>query len=152
MLAMIKPRSFVMSNRASPGLADEITKTAFERGREFHQAMFKKKRGDNWLSSVAAPSDIISLLEKSQQKYEKKLASRSKKLKEAVNWWMVASSRVQHYNQVISTVISSNPEYAAIVWGALGFLFQVGEISRRDPKPDHVTNILRSSYVGDPQP
>lgn len=89
--------------------------------------MFKQKCSNTWLSSASTASEFVQIFEKSRQNYESKAASRSEGLSEAIEHWKSASSRVQHYSEVISNIVSSHPEYAAIVWGAFGFLFQVRE-------------------------
>lgn len=74
-------------------------------------------------------SDVLAVLQESQNRYDKKVASKSKKLKAVGRWWKVAASRINHYSQVVDTLVSSNPEYAALVWGAFKFLFQVGSLA-----------------------
>ncbi|KAK4208742.1 hypothetical protein QBC37DRAFT_296066 [Rhypophila decipiens] len=68
-------------------------------------------------------SDVIQVLQAAQNKYGAKKAGRGRLLATATSWWQVASSRLMHYEKVIDTIVSSNPEYAAIVWGAFKFLF-----------------------------
>lgn len=81
-------------------------------------------------------SDVLAVLQESQNRHDKKGASKSKKVKAVGRWWKVAASRIHHYNQVIDTLVSSNPEYAALVWGAFRFLFQAS--LQRQP-PNHTT-------------
>lgn len=70
-------------------------------------------------------SDVLTILYESQKRYDRKVASKSKKVKTVRRWWKVAASRINHYSQIVDTFVSSHPEYAALVWGALKFLFQV---------------------------
>ncbi|KAM7213549.1 hypothetical protein V8F06_011046 [Rhypophila decipiens] len=70
-------------------------------------------------------SDVIQVLQEAQTQYGEKKAGRGRLLATATSWWQVASSRLMHYEKVIDTIVSSNPEYAAIVWGAFKFLFTV---------------------------
>lgn len=69
--------------------------------------------------------DVLAVLDESQNRYDKKVASKSKKAKTVGTWWKDAASRINHYSQVVDTFVSSHPEYAAFVWGAFKFLFQV---------------------------
>lgn len=70
-------------------------------------------------------SDVIQVLQEAQKRYGAKKAGRARFLATATSWWQVASSRLMHYEKVIDTIVSSNPEYSAIVWGAFKFLFTV---------------------------
>ena len=68
--------------------------------------------------------DVLAILEESQSRYHSKTARRSKPVAAAVSWWKRASAKMIQYETVIDTLVSSNPEYAALVWGAMKFLFK----------------------------
>lgn len=104
----------------------ETVQKAFDHAKQFHEATFKgKNASESWLLTVSSMSDVLAVLHESQHRYDKKVASKSKKVKTVGKWWSVAASRINHYSQVVDTFVSSNPEYAALVWGAFKFLFQV---------------------------
>jgi hypothetical protein len=68
--------------------------------------------------------DVLDVLEASQTKYQSRSAKRWKPVATAVTWWKQLSSRMMQYETVIDSFVSSNPEYAALVWGAMKFLFK----------------------------
>lgn len=110
-------------NRDSP---TETVQRAFLRAKQFHEvALQGRNAGESWFSKASSMSDVLAVLHESQNRYDTKVASRSKKAKAAGRWWKIAVSRINHYSQVVDTLVSSHPEYAALVWGALRFLFQV---------------------------
>lgn len=110
-------------NRDSP---TETVQRTFIRAKQFHEAAFKGRYArDSWFSKTSSMSDVLAVLHESQNRYDKKIASKSKKVKAVGRWWKVAASRINHYGQVVDTFVSTHPEYAALVWGAFKFLFQV---------------------------
>ena len=42
------------------------------------------------------------------------------------------AGRLAPYFETVNTLVSSHPEYAALVWGTLRFLFTVSELSELD--------------------
>lgn len=105
--------------------SNAVAEAAFQRAKQFHQATFEHKKAESWLSESSTISDVLRILETSHHRYEAKKSSRSKVVTYAGSWWKIAASRISHYGQVVDTFVSSNPEYAALVWGALRFLLQV---------------------------
>jgi hypothetical protein len=69
--------------------------------------------------------DVLDVLEASQSKYQSRNAKRWKPVATAVTWWKQLSFRLMQYETVVDSFVSSNPEYAALVWGAMKFLFKV---------------------------
>lgn len=110
-------------NRDTP---TKTIQTAFLHAKQFHEAAFKgRNASESWFSKTSTMSDVLAVLCESQNRYDQKVASKSKKVKTVGRWWRVAASRINHYSQVVDTLVSANPEYAALVWGAFKFLFQV---------------------------
>ena len=49
------------------------------------------------------------------------------------------AGRLTPYFETVNTLVSSNPQYAALVWGTLRFLFTVSELSGLDRKVHTLT-------------
>ena len=76
--------------------------------------------------------DVISAVETAQAEYEAR-HKRKGKLGEwkgkTRDYLMAFSKRVAYYGPIMDTLVSSNPEYAALAWGAMKFLFIVSPAS-----------------------
>ncbi|KAI0099848.1 hypothetical protein GGR51DRAFT_386400 [Nemania sp. FL0031] len=104
-------------------LAQEI----YTKALQFHKQTFPEnhKKSKTWLSSQNTLDDVVAVLRQAKVLYETRRSSRSKRLAIGSAMWTKICSRVMQYSQIIDTLISSHPEYAAIVWGGLRFIFTV---------------------------
>ncbi|KAG7292113.1 hypothetical protein NEMBOFW57_002146 [Staphylotrichum longicolle] len=101
-----------------------VLQQAYDEALRFHKVAFQDNRGETWLSKASSMQDVLDVLAESQRKYQSKAASRWKPAATVVSWWKRASSTMIQYETVIDSLVSSNPEYAALVWGAMKFLFK----------------------------
>lgn len=67
------------------------------------------------------PHDVQELLAKSLAKYKD-----SRRFPKARKWLEKSISRIDHFSNIINIFISHNPEYVALVWGAIKLVLQVG--------------------------
>ncbi|KAK0634098.1 hypothetical protein B0T14DRAFT_86339 [Immersiella caudata] len=105
----------------------DVVQQAYNRALQFHQQEFAPASHDaiSWLSTTTKINDVLDILAKTQEAYLSKKRGRRKITSAAISWWKALSTRMMQYGSVINTVVSSNPEYAALVWGAMKFLFTV---------------------------
>lgn len=104
----------------------DVAKQAYEQALRFHHDEFASSTGTtSWLSSTSSVHDILHLLAETQKKYVDKRKGRWKTTTAAVSWWKLLSARMMQYEKVIDTFVASHPEYSALVWGAMRFLFTV---------------------------
>lgn len=72
------------------------------------------------LNSVAELETILNDLKlKYEQRHENKKISR---------WLSRLSSRICHYGRVFDVLVQHHPEYVSLAWGAMKFLFIVGDL------------------------
>jgi hypothetical protein len=105
-------------------LLPDVIQQAYDEALRFHKAVFQDSKGETWLSKASSMQDVLDVLAESQRKHQAKIASRWKPAATAVSWWKRASSTMIQYETVIDSLVSSNPEYAGLVWGAMKFLFK----------------------------
>jgi hypothetical protein len=103
----------------------DVAQHAYQRALQFHQKEFAHASRDviPWLTTTSSVQDVLDTLAKTQQAYLNKKRGRRKVTTATISWWKELSTRMMQYDRVIDTFISSNPEYAALVWGAMKFLF-----------------------------
>ena len=77
---------------------------------------------------------MLNVLAEAQNKYTEKKLSRRKSSVIMASWWKAVSSKMMQYEKVVDTLVSSHPEYSALVWGAMRFLFTVSVVCPRAPE------------------
>ncbi|KAI0198306.1 hypothetical protein F4808DRAFT_452086 [Astrocystis sublimbata] len=71
-----------------------------------------------FVSEISDISHLQKVVTEAQLKYK------AKDEKSAVRKWLrVFSKRVNHYGAILDVLVSHHPEYVALVWGAMKFLF-----------------------------
>jgi hypothetical protein len=103
----------------------DVVKHAYDDALAFYKATLQQGKGEAWLDNASSVQDVLDVLETSQSRFQSRNAKRWKPVATAVTWWKQLSSRMMQYETVVDSFISSNPEYAALVWGAMKFLFKV---------------------------
>ncbi len=102
----------------------DVLQQAYNDALRFHKLTFPHGERESWLSEPSSIQDVLDVLAQNQRKYESKTSSRWRPAAMAVSWWRRASSKMIQYETVIDSLVSSNPEYAGLVWGAMKFLFK----------------------------
>jgi hypothetical protein len=79
---------------------------------------------DQWkvafVNSKSSVEEVRTIVAKSMEKYEsQKALSKSKK------WLRSFSQKVEIYGDVLDVLVQHHPQYVALVWGAMKFLFTV---------------------------
>ena len=69
--------------------------------------------------------DVIATIQAAETKYAVKRANRSMVYTTMASWWTKSISRINNFAGVVDMFVSSNPEYTALVWGTMKFLFAV---------------------------
>ncbi|KAJ4213845.1 hypothetical protein NW759_010840 [Fusarium solani] len=68
---------------------------------------------------------VLEEVRKAEEQQNKKKSSRHRFTKAAALVWTTAVNKINTFSKVIDVVVSSHPEYAALVWGSMKFLFLV---------------------------
>lgn len=76
---------------------------------------------------------ILAEIQKAEDVYAAKKESRWRVTKKVNSGWTASVNRVGTFINVIDTLVSSNPEYAALAWGSIKVLFLVSSNT-----PSHV--------------
>ncbi len=104
----------------------QVAQQAYNQALKFHQQEFASSDDAiPWLATSSSVHDVLDILAKTQQRYLDKKRGRWKVIAATVSWWKALSARIMQYDRVIDTLVSSHPEYAALVWGSMRFLFTV---------------------------
>lgn len=77
--------------------------------------------------------DALEAVRAARDKYVEKKKRRHRVDTALSSWWVNAAARITCFGSVIDTFISSNPEYSALAWGAIKFLFMVRAVSQGLP-------------------
>lgn len=104
-----------------------VLKTAYEKALESHKEL------TNGRHKIAFPSltdkttlgDVLQAVLEAEKKYGTKKESRWWFTKAVISGWSRTVNRINVFSGVIDTLVSSHPEYAALVWGTIRFLFTV---------------------------
>lgn len=100
--------------------ADIILKQAFEAGRsEFSAELSKNEHDRRLVENQPSLDGLRQILGIAKTHYEAKATSKARK------WLARFSSRVVFYGTVLDVLAQHHPEYVALAWGALKFLFMV---------------------------
>jgi len=102
-------------------------KQAYDEAIKFHRETFRagSKEAQTWLSKKCSMQDVVTAVDEAKNRYSIKKMGKSGPNAAMASWWTAAASKVMHYSQIIDTFVSSNPEYAALAWGGLRFIFTV---------------------------
>jgi len=119
----------------SRDVALQVRQEAYEKAVQFCKVEFKRDRKaqDTWLAKSTSIADVARVLDEARAKYEIKRAGRSKGVAKTSACWSAACSGIRHYVSVVDVMVSSNPEYAALAWGAMRFLVMVSMPSTEGP-------------------
>lgn len=109
----------------------DVIKSAYEQALRFHQETFGASEAHTWLSHTSSITDVLTLVAMAEKKYKVAKLARWRLTSTVTSWWKLVSSRMMHYEKVIDTFVSSNPEYSALIWGAMKFLFAVSHFADR---------------------
>ncbi|KAL2418153.1 hypothetical protein ABEF95_011407 [Exophiala dermatitidis] len=94
-------------------------KQAFEEAKAaFVADLTKDVRKQDLVLQAATFKDIEDLVTSSKLKYEG-----GQKSKKAVKWLQKLSQRVQYYGSIMDILVQHHPEYVALAWGAMKFVF-----------------------------
>ncbi len=105
-------------------------KEVFEQARELYlsQRGGRKKEAPHWLATTSSLNDVVEAIRSAESKYTAKQESHSKVRSMVSSWWSTAAVKIVHFRDIIDTLVSSNPEYVALAWGTIKFLFMVGPV------------------------
>ena len=67
----------------------------------------------------------MEAIRSAESKYTAQKESHSKVRATVSSWWSTAAVKIVHFRDIIDTFVSSNPEYVALAWGTIKFLFMV---------------------------
>ncbi|KAJ4511776.1 hypothetical protein HRR83_004187 [Exophiala dermatitidis] len=94
-------------------------KQAFEEAKvTFAADLTKDVRKQDLVLQAATFKDIEDLVTSSKLKYDG-----GQKSKKAVKWLQKLSQRVQYYGSIMDVLVQHHPEYVALAWGAMKFVF-----------------------------
>ena len=106
-------------------------KDVFEQARALYlsQRGDRKKETSSWLGKTSSLDDVLEAIRSAENKYTAKKESHSRVRSTFSSWWTKAAVKIVHFRDIIDTFVSSNPEYVALAWGTIKFLFMVGLVS-----------------------
>lgn len=143
-----KDRSDVLTLFTS-ACAAQVLGTAYHQALQFHQDEFGPSDEATWLKEKSTLSDVTAILAQAEEKYAASKAKKPKLLAHFTSWWQAASSSLMRYEKVIDTFVSSHPEYSALLWGAMKFLFTVrfSSNSYLDVFNSMINNMIPLDYL-----
>jgi hypothetical protein len=102
----------------------DIAQEAYSAANIFIKAKFKDSQDATAILSGPAGSieDIQRLVEEAQARYVE-----SSKDRKVVKWLRRVSARITYYGQVLDVLAQQHPEYLAIAWGTMKFIFMVSQ-------------------------
>jgi hypothetical protein len=118
----------------------DIAQEAYAAANIFIKAEFKDSQDATAILSGPARSieDIQRLVEEAQTRYVE-----SSKERKVVKWLRRVSARITYYGQVLDVLAQHHPEYLAIAWGTMKFIFIVSQ-RMRTPK----SNVKHARTMG----
>ncbi|KAH7397601.1 hypothetical protein BKA64DRAFT_42445 [Cadophora sp. MPI-SDFR-AT-0126] len=88
---------------------------------KFSSSMTKEQRKIDLVNSKSNLEELRTLVTQSMGEYEnRKMGSKAGK------WLHKFSLRIKFYGDILDVFVQHHPEYVALVWGAMKFLFTVG--------------------------
>ncbi|KAH8897671.1 hypothetical protein GQ53DRAFT_837507 [Thozetella sp. PMI_491] len=105
----------------------ESLRDTYSQARELYlsQSSARKKDTPPWLAQADSIESVLEAVRSAETKYTAKQDGRSKLHSTVGSWWTKAVSKIVNFQDIVDTFVSSNPEYAALVWGSMKFLFMV---------------------------
>ena len=73
-----------------------------------------------WLEDKASMNDVQLAIIHAQAEYEKR-----SKQSHARTWLAQCSRRIMYYGNILDVLVQQSPEYVALIWGGMKFLFMV---------------------------
>lgn len=96
-----------------------------EEALKIHGDKFKRKAPNTWVLQTSSINEVLKMLDEAKRTYDSRRENRNKHVKNFVSCWKTTSETVMQYEKAIETLVSSNPQYTALVWGSIKFLFMV---------------------------
>ena len=94
---------------------------AFENAKfVFAQSLTRDREKVAFLFAESTIEHVLSLVNEAKQNYD----SRTQKQK-ASRWLAAFSSRIMYYGQILDSLAQHHPEYVALAWGTVKFVFVV---------------------------
>ena len=75
----------------------------------------------DWIRAHSSLADVFLVVKQAKRTYD----ADSEKTKKVRKWLNLFATRVTYYGVVLDTLAQHHPEYVALAWGALKFLFSV---------------------------
>ena len=69
--------------------------------------------------------DVVNAVDEAKTRYSIKKMGKSGPNAAMAFLWLLFAFLFLFYSQIINTIVSSNPEYAALAWGGLRFILTV---------------------------
>ena len=104
-----------------------ILKEAYETALESHKELTKGRHKNDFpsLKDLTSLEAVLQAVQAAEKKYSAKKESRWRFTKAVNSGWTKTVSRINTFSNVIDVLVSSHPEYTALVWGTIRFLFTV---------------------------
>ncbi|CAI6319249.1 unnamed protein product [Periconia digitata] len=100
------------------GCSDDVLEKALREGKQtFINTLYDNEKDQLWTSAQTSIQDIVQAVKIAQDKYSAKRNTRVWK------WLTQLSARISVYGSILDVMVQHHPEYAALVWGTMKFLF-----------------------------
>jgi hypothetical protein len=97
-----------------------ILKEAYENAKSiFETELTSDEKKKLFLDGKSSLEDVRKTLATAKAHYDTKKTSKARK------WLSIFSSKVMFYASVLDVLVQQNPQYVALAWGAMRFLFGV---------------------------
>jgi hypothetical protein len=97
-----------------------ILKAAYENAKSiFETELRADEKKKFFLQGNSNLEDVRKTLATAKAHYDTKKTSKARK------WLGIFSSKVMFYDSVLDVLVQQNPQYVALAWGAMRFLFEV---------------------------
>lgn len=105
----------------------EILEAVYEKTVAFGKELLKDRPKDDIdpFSGSLPVTAILAETQKAEDRYAAKKERRWRFTKKVNSGWTTSVNKIGAFNHVVDTLVSSNPEYAALAWGSIKFLFTV---------------------------
>ncbi|RSL68523.1 hypothetical protein CEP51_012478 [Fusarium floridanum] len=117
---------FKPENDADLGDPERILKEAYQKAEQFNRDQARKNRKYEFpLSKSSTMDSVLDEVRKAEEQLIAKKNSRHRFTKAMGLAWITAVEKINTFSTAIDVLVSSHPEYAALVWGSMKFLFLV---------------------------
>lgn len=114
---------------------------------QFHREQANKNRKDEFkFSDSSTMESVLDEVRRAEEEQSKKRSSRHRFTKVMGLAWTTAVNKINTFTKVIDVLVSSHPEYAALVWGSMKFLFLVS------PTTELRVGTTDAFCIGDSEP